>query len=146
MKRVAIILFAVNAFASPLALADRNADVRRSAEALYAALAKQDSATVARYLPAAGFTEFNPEALELQQLNAAMFREALESGVRPQFQLADLKVNLFGSSALITGKRVGTLTLPNSKPVSSVMQLTMVWLEEKSGWKLQHVHLSELAR
>jgi len=123
-------------------LADDAGAVQNAVNDLYAKLDAGDAAGFSAYVPAEGFSEFNPENAALTTLDLNYFKHAMASGAKIDLRVVDLKVRVFGSAAVTTGYRVGSITLPQGQHIESNDCLTMVWRKESGGWKLQHVHLS----
>jgi ketosteroid isomerase-like protein len=132
----------VNMLLTTLAMANDNDDVVAAAQGLYAALSSNDVDGLAAYLPPEGFTEFNTTDSTLQKLNAAIFRDVMQSGVKIQLQVTDTTVRLFADTALVTGYRVGSIVMPNGQRLEGKQFLTMLWMKRTTGWKLAHIHLS----
>lgn len=126
-----------------VARGDEAAAVRDAVAHLYGALAAGDTAALAAFLPAEGFTEFSPPEHTLKVLDLAFFRRALDAGAHIDLHVVDPKVHILGDSAVLTGFRAGTLTLPDGRRLELHDCLTMVWKHEQAAWQLRHVHVSE---
>lgn len=140
-RHICSFLFVMLAIA-PQARADDAADVSTAVNDLYSKLKSNDAPGFSAFVPSEGFTEFNPESGELKNLNMEFFRGAMDSGSKIDLHVSDLKVQILGQCAIVTGYRVGSITLPDGKRLESNQCLTMVWAKEPPGWKLHHVHLS----
>lgn len=125
--------------------ADEAASVRAAADGLYAALGAGDASRLAAYIPSGGFTEFSPPEPALKVLDAEFFRRVLSSGVKVDLKVEDARVRLLGTGAVLTGFRVGSITLADGKRVDVHDCLTMLWNREQSAWRLHHVHISGCA-
>ncbi len=117
-------------------------EVAQAVHALYKALSNKDAKTFASFLPAEGFTEFNPDWRGVRRLNMSIFEGVFSSGAMIDLGVSDLQVQIAGETAIVSGYRVGTIAAPSSVPVQSRLALSMVWRKESGNWKLQHVHLS----
>ncbi|HEU4603502.1 MAG TPA: nuclear transport factor 2 family protein [Steroidobacteraceae bacterium] len=125
------------------AIAQAASDVETAARDLYVRLAQKDLAGLSRYVPQGGFTEFNPDGNELKTMTREYFKAAFASGVQIDFHIEQLQVSQLRKAAIVTGYRVGGLTFPDGKRISSRDCLTMVWSLQSKVWLLQHVHLSQ---
>lgn len=118
-------------------------DVGAAARDLYVRLAEKDFAGLSRYVSPDGFTEFNPDGSELKTMTREYFKAAFASGIQIDFHIEQLQVSQLGKAAIVTGYRVGALTFPDGKRISSRDCLTMMWSQQREGWLLRHVHLSK---
>lgn len=149
IKSVAGIMFAVISMSVNTANANHldsvEQEVSQATKALYTALSQADAKTFAKYLPPEGFTEFNPEWQGVRRLNMSLFENIFKAGAKIDLNVADIKVQTLGDTAIVTGFRVGSITAPvaDAKPVHSRLALTMIWSKSLGEWKLQHVHLSD---
>ena len=139
--RALVTLCALIGIATPC-LADDASAVQNAVNDLYAKLDAGDAAGFSAYVPEKGFSEFNPDNAGLATLDLNYFKHAMSSGAKIDLRVIDLKVRVLGRAAVTTGYRVGSITLPQGQHIDSNDCLTMVWLKENDGWKLQHVHLS----
>ena len=108
----------------------------------FAKITAKDLDAVAHYLPAEGFTETVPESKELLHLDAKAFDGLFKSGKQIDLRVADLKLQSFGDSALVTGTRLGGIGTPDQAATSARLAFTMLWTRAPSGWQLRHLHLS----
>ena len=108
----------------------------------FAKITAKDLDAVARYLPAEGFTETVPESKELLHLDAKAFDGLFKSGRQIDLRVADLTLQSFGDTALVTGTRLGGIGLPDQAPTAGRLAFTMLWTRAPSGWQLRHLHLS----
>lgn len=121
---------------------DTLADPAAATADFFAKVSAKDLDAVARYLPAEGFTEIVPESKALLHLDAKAFEGLFKSGRRIDLRVADLRLQRFGDTALVTGTRLGGIGAPDAAPVDSRLAFTMVWTRTPSGWQLRHLHLS----
>jgi hypothetical protein len=77
----------------------------------------RDLAGVLRHIPAAEFTEIGPSAPSAHVLRPAAFEALFSSGAAIKLCAEDLIVQRFGSTALVTGVRVGFVG-PKDKPTT----------------------------
>ena len=108
----------------------------------FAKITERNLDAVARYLPAGGFTETVPESKELLHLDAKAFDGLFKSGRQIDLRVADLKLQSFGDTALVTGTRLGGIGAPDKAPTAGRLAFTMLWTRAPSGWQLRHLHLS----
>jgi len=124
------------------AAADINIDVASAAVDLYARITARDLAGVLRYIPATGFTEIGPSAPSAHVLTSAAFEALFNSDAVIKLRGEDVNVQRFGSTAVVTGVRVGSIG-PKDKPSTELRTpFTMVWTNDSGGWHLRHIHLS----
>jgi len=139
-------LAAICALASlhaPFAVAaDAITDPTAATADFFAKISAKDLNAVARYLPADGFTETVPESKELLHLDAKAFDGLFRSGRQIDLRVADLALQRFGDSALVTGTRLGGIGAPDAAPASGRLAFTALWTRAPSGWQLRHLHLS----
>lgn len=110
----------------------------------YQQVGKANLSGVAAYVPADGFSELSAESADLHQLGIKDFENVFKAGVKLDFSVSDIQVRELGSSAIVTGYRVGQITPPGGQPIASRQRITLVWGKNASGWQLYHVHLSNL--
>ncbi len=60
------------------------------------------------------------------------------------YATSDLRVRIYGDSAVVTGRMQRTRTL-NSQQVSDDWRFTKVYVREKQGWRVVSFHASEAA-
>ena len=121
------------------------AQVSAAVAGLYRALAARDVASLAEYLPAEGFSEFSPPESHLKTLDLEYFRRAFAAGVLVELHVEDERVRLHGGSAIVTGYRLGAITLSDGRRLDVRDCMTMVWSLEGKAWTLHHVHISACA-
>lgn len=124
-----------------ISIADDVGDVSDAVNGLYRSLGSKDLRALSNYIPPEGFTEFNPEHKELQIMQLGFFKGAFDAGVAIDLHVEQLQARVLGNSAVVTGYRVGSITLPDGKMTNDRSCLTMNWTKAKA-WTLQHVHLS----
>ena len=130
----------VSAAAAGRAAAD--VDVASAAVDLYARMTARDLVGVLRYIPAAGFTEISPSAPSVHVLKPAAFEALFNSDAVIKLRAEDVNVQSIGSTALVTGVRVGSVG-PKDKPSTELRApFTMVWTSDNGSWQLRHIHLS----
>jgi ketosteroid isomerase-like protein len=141
---LASIALAMTLLTAPLAGAatDAATDPVAATTDFFAKISAKDLDAVARYLPADGFTETVPESKDLLHLDAKAFDGLFKSGKQIDLRVADLALQRFGDSALVTGTRLGGIGAPNATPASGRLAFTMLWTRAPSGWQLRHLHLS----
>lgn len=142
-RRVAgVVLAAVALAASTAGRAAADADVASAAVDLYARMTARDLAGVLRYIPAAGFSEIGPSAPSVHVLKPAAFEALFHSDAVIKLRAEDVNVQRFGSTAVVTGVRVGSVG-PKDKPSTELRApFTMVWTSDNGSWQLRHIHLS----
>jgi len=128
--------------ASTAGWAAADADVAAAAADLYARMTARDLAGVLRYIPADGFTEIGPSAPSAHVLKPAAFEALFKSDAVIRLRAEDLNVQRFGSTAIVTGVRVGSVGPKDKPPTELRVPFTMVWTSDDGNWRLRHVHLS----
>ncbi|WP_436219320.1 nuclear transport factor 2 family protein [Acidovorax sp. LjRoot118] len=130
--------------ASP-AMAGLAEDAAAASVDIYARMTAKDAPGFLRYRPPGGFTEFTPSSKELQRLELKPFTDLFSSDMRINLRAEDIKVQLIGDVAVVTGTRIGYVAAPNTTPVEVRYALTMVWARTNGALQLQHLHYSPLA-
>lgn len=141
-RDASVVLAALALAASPTVRAAADVDVASAAADLYARMTARDLAGVLRYIPAAGFTEVSPSAPSVHVVKPVAFETLFTSDAVIKLRAEDVNVRRFGSTAVITGVRVGSID-PKDKPSTERRApFTMVWTVEDGNWQLRHIHLS----
>lgn len=142
-RRVASAVSAAVALAAPMARrAATDVDVASAVVDLYARMTARDLAGVLHYIPAAGFTEIGPSAQSAHVLKPAAFEALFNSGAVIKLRAEDVTVQRFGSTAVVTGVRVGSIG-PKGKPSTELRApFTMVWTSDSGNWQLRHIQQS----
>jgi len=135
MRRAALLL--ASAFAA-LAHAGAPAGAREATADLYARMSAGDLPGVARYVPAAGFTELDGDAVAPHRIDLGAFEGLFKSGTHIALRASDLHEQPLGDVVVVTGVRVGAI----GPAAEATTPFTMVWQRDGQGWKLRHVHLS----
>ena len=139
---VVLATVALAASTASRATADIDVDVASAAVDLYARMTARDLAGVLRYIPAVGFTEIGPSAPSAHVLKPAAFEALFNSDAVIKLGAEDLNVQRYGSTAVVTGVRVGSVG-PKGKPTAELRApFTMVWTSDNGSWQLRHIHLS----
>ncbi len=136
-------LAALTLLVATSAAAETGDDVRASVHALYKALSEGDVGVLAISMPATGFTEFNTGSSELQTYDLQGLRQAFANGVKIDFHVERLAVEVHGDAAIATGYRVGSLSYADGRRFDSYNCETIVLTREQSHWLVRHVHLSQ---
>lgn len=133
---------AVALAASTEGRAAADVDLASAAVDLYARMTAHDLAGVLRYIPAAGFSEISPSAPSVHILKPAAFDALFDSSAVIRLRAEEVNAQRFGSTAVVTGVRVGSVG-PKDKPSAELRApFTMVWTSDNGSWQLRHVHLS----
>jgi ketosteroid isomerase-like protein len=117
-------------------------EVRAAVVDLYSALNAGNADAFVPYMASGGYTEFSEDGGPLFNIDEAYVKQAFNSGLRADFEIQELKVRVFGDTAVATGYRVGKFIIPNEATERSKLCLSMVWFCQEGKWKLVHVHLS----
>lgn len=129
----------------PPAMAGLAEDAAAASVDIYARMTAKDAPGFLKYRPPGGFTEFTPSSKELQRLELKPFTDLFASDMRISLRAEDIKVQLIGDVAVVTGTRIGYVAAPNTTPVEVRYALTMVWARTNGALQLQHLHYSPLA-
>jgi hypothetical protein len=122
--------------------ADERAAVLAAVDGLYSSLAAGNAPALTAYLPPGGFTEFSPPESTLKTLDLEYFRQVLTAGAKIRLKVEQPQVRLLGTDAILTGYRVGDITLPDGRRLEIRDCMTMLWSRQRGAWLLQHVHIS----
>ena len=131
--------------AQPAAKAGLAEDAAAASVDIYARMTAKDAPGFLKYRPPGGFTEFTPSSKELQRLELKPFTDLFSSDMRVNLRAEDIKVQLIGDVAIVTGTRIGYVAAPHTTPVEVRYGLTMVWARTNGALQLQHLHYSPLA-
>lgn len=129
----------------PPAMAGLAEDAAAASVDIYARMTAKDAPGFLKYRPPGGFTEFTPSSKELQRLELKPFTDLFASDMRISLRAEDVKVQLIGDVAVVTGTRIGYVAAPGTTPVEVRYALTMVWARPNGALQLQHLHYSPLA-
>jgi ketosteroid isomerase-like protein len=141
-REAGAVMAAVALAASTAGRAAADVDVASAVVELYARMTARDLAGVLRYIPAAGFTEIGPSAPSVHVLRPAAFEALFDSEAVIKLRAEDVNVQRFGSTAVVTGVRVGSVGPKDKPPAELRAPFTMVWTSDNGNWQLRHVHLS----
>ena len=142
-RRVAaVVLPAVALVASTAGSAAADVDAASAAVDLYARMTARDLAGVLRYIPAAGFTEIGPSATSVHVLKPAAFEALFSSDAVIKLRAEEVNVQRFGSTAVVTGVRVGSAGPKDKESTELRAPFKMVWASDNGRWQLRHIHLS----
>lgn len=103
-----------------------------------------DLAAVSRYIPAEGFSETIPETDKLLQIGIKAFEALFKSGKKIDLKVIEIQSQVFGDTAVVTGKRVGSITPPGVTAVEGQVAFSMIWSHSDGRWLVRHLHLSAL--
>lgn len=109
---------------------------------VYSKLNAADADALTKYLLPSGYSEFVEDGSGLVTLDLETLREVFAAGARTDLEVRDLKVKVLNDSAIVTGYRVGSITMPDQEPEEGTFCLSMMWVRESGQWRLGHVHLS----
>ena len=137
-----VALVAVALATSTVARAAADVDVASAAVDLYARITARDLAGVLRYIPATGFTEIGPSAPSAHVLTSSAFEALFNSDAVIKLRAEGVNVQRFGSTAVVTGIRVGSIGPKDKSSTELRTPFTMVWTNDNGGWHLRHIHLS----
>ena len=124
----------------PAVAADESAAA--ASERLFADMSARDLPGVLSLIPTDGFTEISPDSGGVRRLDAEAFEGLFRSGLAIDLRITGLQVQTFGTTAVVTGVRVGSIAPPGTKPVEERQLATLVWSKAGDQWQLRHIHLS----
>jgi len=143
-RRTLLAGLAVSLAATSATAASEGQRVEAAAADFYARISVRDIEGVSRYLPPGGFTEFGVGAGDVTVLDRHNFEGWFKQEPAIDLRAVDLKVQEYGDTAIVTGKRVGSLTAKGQPRKESQAAETMVWTKSEGRWLLRHVHLSPI--
>lgn len=135
-------LFAAGLTFSTTDRAAADVDVATATVDFYARMSARDLPGVLSYIPAAGFTEIGPSALSVHVLKPAAFEALFNSDAAIKLRAEDVNVQRFGSIAVVTGVRVGSVDQKDKRSTELRAPFTMVWTSDNGSWQLRHLQLS----
>jgi ketosteroid isomerase-like protein len=77
-------------------------------------------------------------------VNKEKLAAAFKAGLAFDWKVENLRVNVYGDSAVTTCIFRGTVTTPGGKTQSGVWRDSNFWTKTDSGWKIVHSHVSPL--
>lgn len=110
---------------------------------LYARMTARDDC-VLHYIPAAGFDEIDSHG-QRHHLDGSAFRQLFAGPAHIDFHADDVRTRINGNEAIVTGVRVGGVTVAGVPAHDEQAAFTMIWRRNGQGWQLLHVHLSTIA-
>ncbi len=117
-------------------------DAAAASASLYADMSARNLPGVLRFIPAPGFTEISPDSNQVQRLDAKAFEALFESQLLIDLHMEGMQVQALGDVTVVTGTRIGSITVPGTVPAEERQLATLVWSKAGDQWKLQHIHLS----
>jgi len=117
-------------------------DAVAASASLYADMSARNLPDVLRFIPAPGFTEISPDSNQVQRLDAKAFEGLFTSQLLIDLHMVGMQVQALGDVAVVTGTRIGSITVPGTVPAKERQLATLVWSKVGDQWKLQHIHLS----
>ena len=120
---------------------ERENEVKAAVHRIYAALNAPNPDAVIGQMATGGYTEITAAGRRVK-IDEAHIRRVLGSDFKANFEPTELEVRIFADVALVTGYRLGGTLRPSSELSKARFALSMLWLRERGGWRLAHVHLS----
>jgi len=127
---------------APGSLAAARAEIRQAVQSIAEDIAEQDiEALQAAHLNSGGFSKFGPRSFERQDLSETNESEArfFSSITDVEYEVRDLKVDVFGSAAVATYYPHASFTMDGERRSIDGRQ-TFVFVRTGDGWKLAHEH------
>ncbi len=117
-------------------------DAAAASASLYTDMSARNLPGVLRFIPAQGITEIGPDTNQVHRLYAKAFEDLFKSPLLIDLRMEGMQVQALGTVAVVTGTRIGSVTMPGIVPIEERQLATLVWLKVGDQWKLQHIHLS----
>jgi len=117
-------------------------DAAAASASLYADMSARNLPGVLRFIPAPGFTEISPDSSQVRRLDAKAFDALFKSQLLIDLHMEGMQVQALGDVTVVTGTRIGSITVPGTVPAEERQLATLVWSMAGDQWKLQHIHLS----
>lgn len=148
MKRSIIIfsVFVVGFVLTRVAMAGDLEDIKKATLEHFATLNNGDAAAhIKHHLK--GHTTFGGDGSLLQVDNSLekeknLLQAQYDAGLKINFQLRHLDVQLYGNTAVVTGYVFGTVTTPDGTIQQSMDRRTAVVVKQGNDWKEVHIHTS----
>ncbi len=150
MKRLtfALTVLAVGVVFTPVATAQDVEAIKNATMEHFATQAAGDAAAHVRH-HMVGHTAFAPGGGRVQEFPSLEeeikdLQADFDAGLKFSVELQDLKVDVYGDAAVVTGYLVGTVTLADgtTQPVNN--RRTAVLIKQGGEWKEVHNHISDL--
>ncbi len=125
-----------------MSAAAEGGDAAAASAGLYADMSARNLPDVLRFIPAQGITEIGPDTNQVHRLTAKAFEDLFKSPLLIDLRMEGMQVQALGTVAVVTGTRIGSITIPDIVPIEERQLATLVWLKVGDQWKLQHIHLS----
>jgi len=117
-------------------------EVRAAVISLYSALNAGNADAFVQHMASGGYTEFSEDGGPLFKIDKVYVGNAFAAGLKADFEIHELQVNVFKEAAFVTGYRFGRFIIPDKSTQRSRLRLSMVWSFQEGNWRLAHVHLS----
>lgn len=145
MKSLIIALAAATTMVAPgVATADDEDDVIAAVMDYISGWNDGDAAKVAEHmLP--GATAFTQgAALAAAPFNQAGLQNNMDNGAEFDFSFRDIKVHVYGDTAVFTAYEVGSISFPGGGVNQGPWRYTAVLVKQDGAWKQAHRHASPL--
>lgn len=119
-------------------------EIRCAVANFYAANNYKDGDAYLQYMAPGGYTAFLENGSDLFKVNEELIRRSFKEDWVSNLEAIELDVKVYGDAALVTGYRVGTLTVADGETQKTMSCLTMMWIRFEGEWRLVHIHLSPL--
>jgi len=141
---IAVLALAVLTFAPGIAAADDEDDVIAAVLDYISGWNNGDAAKIAQYmLPGAtAFTQGT--GLAAAPFNQAGLQNNMDNGANFNFSYRDMKVQVYGDTAVFTAYEAGNMSFPNGFTNQGPWRYTAVLVKQDGVWKQAHRHASPL--
>ncbi len=140
-------LFMIGMFATAVAIADDEADVRAAVQGHFAALNAGDVNAFIPYYPSESSVFAGGRLLgrfhSLEERRDG-FQAGVDAGQRRNLRLQHMEVRVYGNAAVVTGYLVGPSTAADGTVTQVRQQRTGVLIKQGGQWKEVHRHSSPL--
>jgi ketosteroid isomerase-like protein len=145
MKALATLLV-VGMVMTTVAIADDADDVKAAVQSYVAAINAGDSSAIQYRSPTRstfnrGGGLLSRPTSSIQEQRSALGAEA-RAGIKRNYQITHMEVEVYGDTAVVTGYLTGTRTQPNGNTIVMRDRRTGVFVKQGGQWKEVHHHQS----
>jgi uncharacterized protein (TIGR02246 family) len=145
-QRIALMFTILSLLVVPLAWSQGNAEqqIKELVDQHIAALMKADTNSLEKLLAddctiIRGDGSFSTKAQEIANVKSGSLKTA-------RTDIQDLKIRVYGHTAIATALSTFKGTTPSGTPVSSTLRSTRVWVKQKGTWKLVSFQATRLSQ
>tara|TARA_B100001123_G_C15320700_1_gene1027793 strand:- start:1601 stop:2059 length:459 start_codon:yes stop_codon:yes gene_type:complete len=137
-------MVAIITFAPAIATADDEDDVIAAMQDYISGWNTGDAAKVAEHLTSDATAFAQGTGLAMGAFNQANLQNGMDNGGIWNLSFRDMKVQVYGDTAIFTAYEVGNIRFPNGNGSQGPWRYTAVLVKQGGVWKQAHRHTSPL--